>query len=204
MDWQVSKTINMGISNGLKKYIELSGQQVEYTLKISARARRIRFTIYGGGELIITVPRNFRDLELEKFMREKANWILEKTREFKSVKKSLSRGDERRAYLTHRLTALELVRKRLSYYNNVYNFVFSKIRIKSQRTCWGSCSRRKNLNFNYRLAFLPERIVDYIVVHELCHLEEMNHSKNFWNLVARSIPDYLNIRKELRRHSLGA
>lgn len=187
----------------MKKYIELSSQKVEYTLRVSARARRIRFTIYGGGEFVVTAPRKFRESDLEKFMREKANWILEKTRELKGVKKSLSRGDERHSYLTHRLTTLELVRKRLEYFNNIYGFSFEKIRIKSQRTCWGSCSGRKNLNFNYRLAFLPEHVVDYIVVHELCHLGEMNHSKNFWNLVARAIPDHLNIRKELRRHSLG-
>lgn len=186
----------------MKKYIELSGQKVEYTLKISIRARRIRFVVYGGGELVVTVPRNFRELDLERFMREKASWILKKTREFKGVKKPLSEKDEQHAFLTHRLTTLELVRKRLEYFNNIYNFAFSKIRIKSQRTCWGSCSRRKNLNFNYRLAFLPAHVVDYVVVHELCHLGEFNHSRNFWALVGKAIPDYLNIRKELRRHSM--
>lgn len=187
----------------MKKYIELCDQKVEYTLRQSARARRIRFAIYGGGEFVVTAPRNFSERALERFMREKADWILTKTQEFKSVEKSLPREKERHIFLTHRRTILDLVRKRLEYFNNIYNFDFCKVRIKSQRTCWGSCSRRKNLNFNYRLAFLPSHIVDYVVVHELCHLGEMNHSKNFWNLVAKAIPDYLNIRKELRRHSLG-
>lgn len=187
----------------MKKYIEFAGQKIEYTLKISARARRIRFAIYGGGEFIITVPRRFSQTELEKFMREKADWILRKTAELKSVKKPLAFQNERHAYLTHRQAALELVRKRLEYYNNIYSFDFNKIRIKSQRTSWGSCSRRKNLNFNFKLAFLPEHLVDYIVVHELCHLGEFNHSRKFWDLVAKTIPDYLNFRKELRQHSLG-
>lgn len=188
----------------MKKYIELRGQKVEYALRRSVRVRRIRFAIYGGGEFVVTAPRNFSERSLEKFMREKADWILKKIVESKGFKNPLPFQNERHAYLTHRQTALELVRKRLEYYNNIYSFVFNKIRIKSQRTCWGSCSRRKNLNFNYKLAFLPERVADYIVVHELCHLEEMNHSKNFWNLVGKTVPDYLNVRKELRRHSLGA
>ncbi|MBU3924496.1 M48 family metallopeptidase [Patescibacteria group bacterium] len=187
----------------MKKYIELREQKVEYTLRRSARARRIRFAIYGGGEFVVTAPRDFSEFALENFMREKADWILKKTKEFKGVKKLLSSENGRHAYLTHRQTALELARKRLEHYNNIYNFTFCKIRIKSQRTCWGSCSRRKNLNFNYKLAFLPAHVADYVVVHELCHLGEMNHSKNFWNLVKKTIPDYLNIRKELRRHSLG-
>ncbi len=187
----------------MKKYIELRDQKVEYALRRSARARRIRFAVYGGGEFVVTAPRDSSEFALEKFMREKADWILKKIAELKDFKNPLSFQNERHAYLVHRQTALELVRKRLEYYNNIYSFAFNKIRIKSQRTCWGSCSRRKNLNFNYKLLFLPQKIADYIIVHELCHLEEMNHSKNFWDLVAKSIPNYLNVRKELRRHSLG-
>lgn len=187
----------------MKKIIELYGQKVEYILKISTRARRIRFTIYGGGEFVVTVPHKFRESELEVFMQEKANWILKKTSEFKSVKKLHSPQNERHMYLAHRQAAIELVRKRLKLYNNIYNFSFNRIRIKSQRTCWGSCSKSKNLNFNYKLAFLPEHIADYVVVHELCHLGEFNHSRKFWDLVAKTIPDYLNIRKELKQQSLG-
>lgn len=111
---------------------------------------------------------------------------------------------EFRAGKNVRQTALDLVRRRLGYFNGIYNFTFNKIRIKSQRTCWGSCSAKGNLNFNYKLAFLPEKISDYVVVHELCHLEELNHSMKFWDLVGKTIPDYSDIRKELRRHSLRA
>lgn len=186
----------------MKKSIELSGEKIEYTLKISARARRIRFSIYGGGRFVVTVPCKFSESALKNFMRDKADWILKKTGEFKNIKKPLSFSNERHAYLTHRQTALDLVRRRLEYYNNIYKFAFNKIRIKSQQTCWGSCSRRRNLNFNFRLAFLPEHIVDYVVVHELCHLGEFNHSGRFWDLVARAIPDYLNIKEELKKYSL--
>lgn len=187
----------------MNKHIEFRGEKIEYALKISVRARRIRLAIYGGGEFVVTVPRNFNESILERFMREKSDWILKKTAELKDLKNPLSFPNERYAYLTYRQTALSLVRKRLEYFNGIYSFTFNRVRIKSQRTCWGSCSMRKNLNFNYKLVFLPEKVADYVVVHELCHLEEMNHSKNFWNLVAKTIPDYLSIRKELRKHSLA-
>lgn len=71
----------------MKKYIELREQKVEYVLRRSARAKRIRFAIYGGGEFVVTVPRKFSELDLERFMRQKADWILEKTQEFKNFKK---------------------------------------------------------------------------------------------------------------------
>lgn len=186
----------------MKKYIELLDQKVEYTLRKSDRARRIRFAVYGGGKFVVTAPRVFSETALEKFMREKADWIVRKIAELKNSKTRMFFPEDRHAYLTHRQTALDLVRRRLEYFNGIYNFTFNKVRIKSQRTCWGSCSAKGNLNFNYKLAFLPEKISDYVVVHELCHLEELNHSRKFWDLVEKTIPDYSDIRKELRRHSL--
>jgi predicted metal-dependent hydrolase len=68
-----------------------------------------------------------------------------------------------------------------------------------QKSRWGSCSRKKNLNFNYKLIQLPLELADYIVVHELCHLQEFNHGQGFWNLVGETIPDYKARRDELRK-----
>lgn len=187
----------------MKKYIDLGNQKIEYTLRHSKRARRIRFTIQCGGEFTATVPGVFSQIELENFMREKADWIIRKIAQLKEIKNPAPSGNDRHNYLAHRHRILKLVRDRLEYFNGFYNYSFNKVRIKSQKSCWGSCSRKGNLNFNYKLVFLAEHIADYVVVHELCHLKEFNHSRNFWRLVARAIPDYLSIRKELRRHSLG-
>jgi len=101
-------------------------------------------------------------------------------------------------YLKYKEEALKFISERIDYYNNMYQFNFNRISIRNQRTRWGSCSSKKNLNFNYRLLFLPKRISDYIIVHELCHLKELNHSRKFWNLVAEVMPDYLEIRRDLR------
>ncbi len=93
---------------------------------------------------------------------------------------------------------LRLLEHRIDVYNRHYGFDFNDIKIKRMKSRWGSCSTKKNLNFNYRLIELPERLIDYVIVHELCHLKEFNHSKKFWNLVALMMPDWKSLRKELR------
>lgn len=75
------------------------------------------------------------------------------------------------------------------------------VSIRDQRTRWGSCSSRGNLSFNWRLVMAPPAILQYVVIHELAHLFEPNHSKNFWNLVARYYPDYKKARAWLRKNS---
>ena len=107
----------------------------------------------------------------------------------------------RSAYLKHKEAARVLVHERITYFNNLYQFEYGRVAIRDQRSRWGSCSRKGNLNFNYRIALLPPQLADYIVVHELCHLREFNHSKHFWNLVARAVPDYAAKRKALHAYS---
>jgi predicted metal-dependent hydrolase len=106
-------------------------------------------------------------------------------------------------YLKYKNQALDLVKNKLEHFNKFYNFKYNKVTVRNQSTRWGSCSKSGNLNFNYKLALLPENLVDYVVVHELCHLGEFNHSKNFWDLVARVIPDFKDRRQELRVKSIN-
>lgn len=101
-----------------------------------------------------------------------------------------------RAQLTRE--ARILVHARLEYFNQLYGFSYNRIFIKNQKSRWGSCSSKKNLNFNYRIALLPTELQDYLIVHELCHLAEMNHSKNFWKLVERAVPEYKRLNKRLK------
>lgn len=101
-------------------------------------------------------------------------------------------------YLAHKEEARELALARLEHYNQYYNFSWNRVAIRNQRRCWGSCSAKKNLNFNYKIAFLPPRLCDYIIVHELCHLKHLHHEKEFWDLVAEQIPDYRERLHELR------
>lgn len=79
---------------------------------------------------------------------------------------------------------------RLRHYSSIIGVTYKAVRIKSQKSRWGSCSSKSNLNFNWRLILAPDWILDYVIVHELCHLKHLNHSKDFWNTVGLYIPDY--------------
>ncbi len=116
---------------------------------------------------------------------------------FKKKKKRINRN-----YLENKNKALEIVKERIRYFNTFYNYKWGRIVVRNQKTRWGSCSKRGNLNFNYKIALLPQRSSDYIIVHELCHLGEFNHSQKFWDLVAKTIPDYKEIRRDLRKNRL--
>jgi len=105
----------------------------------------------------------------------------------------------RRFTVKKREQARRLVENKLSFFNKFYNFEINRVAIKNTSTRWGSCSSKNNLNFNYKIIYLRPALVDYLIVHELCHLGELNHSKRFWALVQKTIPDYVNINKELRR-----
>jgi predicted metal-dependent hydrolase len=106
-------------------------------------------------------------------------------------------------YVVHREHTRELIHARLEHYNRHYALAWNRVAIRNQRRCWGSCTSLKNLNFSYKILFLPEHLQDYIVVHELCHLQELNHGKDFWALVAQQIPEYKSHIAELRKIEQG-
>jgi len=104
----------------------------------------------------------------------------------------------RKAFLKYKEKAIRLVKEKLEVFNKIYRFRYSRVAIRNTKSRWGSCSKKGNLNFNYRIVFLPTELADYLIVHELCHLGKFNHSQKFWNLVSRAIPDYEKLRKELK------
>ena len=105
----------------------------------------------------------------------------------------------RRFTIKKRELARRFVESKVKYFNSFYHFKINRIAIKNTRTRWGSCSSKGNLNFNYKIIYLKPAFADYLIVHELCHLGELNHSKKFWALVGKIIPDYAKINKELKR-----
>ena len=106
-------------------------------------------------------------------------------------------------YLEHKEAARARILARLHHYNQHYGLEWNRVAIRNQRRCWGSCTSLKNLNFSYKLLFLPDHLLDYVVVHELCHLVELNHGKNFWALVEQQVPDYKDCVTELRKIERG-
>lgn len=107
-------------------------------------------------------------------------------------------------YEKHKEQTRALIHERLAHLNTSYGFTYGRVSIKNARTMWGSCSRKGNLNFNYRLLFLPQELRDYVIVHELCHLRELTHSKRFWELVSRTIPDYPQYRSHLKTYAISS
>ena len=105
----------------------------------------------------------------------------------------------RRFTIKKREQARIFAENRISHFNKFYKFEINRIAIKNTSTRWGSCSSKRNLNFNYKIIYLRPALADYLIVHELCHLGELNHSKRFWALVAKVVPDFVEINKELRR-----
>ena len=124
--------------------------------------------------------------------------VVNRKRKSKSISRAIKsfRKNSDKEYKELKEKARVIIHDRLQNYNDYYNFSYNKVAIRNQKSRWGSCSAKKNLNFNYRLVLLDTELLDYVVVHELCHLEQMNHSQNFWDLVAKTIPDY-EIRKTL-------
>lgn len=183
----------------MKRKIELHKKKIEYTLKVSKRARRMRLSIYCDGNFVVTAPQNMSDNIIEQFIIRKSQWILDKLDYFKSISGQVFAKGAKKEYSKYKDQAFVLAQKRIEYFNKTCGFKFNKINIKNQKTRWGSCSRKGNLNFNYKIALLPEKLSDYIIVHELCHLKEFNHSQKFWNLVAKNLPDYLKSQDELRK-----
>ena len=177
-------------------------KKIHYKLKRSKRARRMRLAVYCDGSVVVTSPFGIEQSIVEKFLADKKRWVWSKIQFFKSVDSKAIRTFSRKDYLENKDKALELVHERVKFYNKVYGFSFNKIFIKNQKTRWGSCSCQQNLNLNYKIVFLLQKYRDYIIVHEMCHLKEFNHSRKFWALVEKTLPNYLDIRKELRNHEL--
>lgn len=189
----------------MKEQIVLGGEPVNYVLRLSDRAKYLRAAVYPGGEVIVTAPKRASARSVSQFLQLKAGWLLHAVKRLRSVapRSAISNRAARYEFLKHRVAARELVLKKVAHFNSFYNFRIGTVSIRNQKTRWGSCSKAGDLNFNYKIVKLPERLVDLIIVHELCHLAEMNHSRRFWLRVAEQIPEYKDRTKELKKWSLA-
>jgi len=161
------------------------------------RARRKKITVHCDGSVVLTVPFWENEKSARSFLAEKESWVLKQLEKFKPFRPKIDRRRENADYKKYKKTALELVCSRLKFFNRFYGLKFGRVSIKKQKTRWGSCSQKGNLNFNYKLALIRSELADYVIVHELCHLKEMNHSKKFWDLVGLTAPEYKKLKKEL-------
>jgi len=158
--------------------------------------------VYCDASVVVTLPNAFDEKLTEKFLREKANWLLEKINYFNNFKNKALNNLTKDDFLNKKDKAYKIVEDIVKKYNKDDEFKINNIKIKNQKTRWGSCSKKGNININYKIVYLRKKISEYIIVHELCHLKEFNHSNKFWNLVAKKLPDYLEIKRKLKREGL--
>lgn len=143
-------------------------------------------------QIVVYVPLYVSDNEIERMVISKSKWIDEHMLKVQSTIDERSKLEKITFEQIKELAdqAVEYIPKRVKYYAEKENFVYNKITIKNLVSRWGSCSTKGNLNFNCLLMLTPDYVIDYIVVHELCHLREMNHSEKFWTEVEKIMPDY--------------
>lgn len=183
----------------MQKQLLVGERAIVYTLKRHRAARRLTLSVYPGGRVVLTMPWRSRVAVAEQFLRQKTRWLIKKVDEYKTRLTLPSHNVLNRHYQAHKVRAHRLIFERAKEFSSRYALTVCKVRIKNQKTRWGSCSKKGTISFNYKILFLPERLRDYIIVHELCHIIEFNHSPKFWGLVAKTIPDYNAVKIELRR-----
>lgn len=179
--------------------IILHGQEIQYTVRRTTRTRRVKVLVRGTGAVEIVVPMRAPAHAPERFLQSQAEWIL------KTLEKVRRRGPVKTIegeYRVFKEQARVLVHARLAQFNEYYKCSIGRVSIRDQVSRWGSCARGGNLNFNFRLVLIAPELADYVIVHELCHIKQLNHSPQFWALVAQTIPDYKARQKQLRQYSL--
>ena len=172
---------------------------MEYTI-IRSNRRSLSITIDPDANLIVRAPRRMSDKTIAAFVASKRDWIekhIEKVRKREAKREEVPEfTEEERKALTKK--ARKIITEKVAYFAPIVGVDYGRIAIRKQRTVWGSCSAKGNLNFNYLLAMMPDEVVDYVVVHELCHRKEMNHSPRFWAEVEKVIPNHKALRKWLK------
>jgi predicted metal-dependent hydrolase len=173
---------------------------IQFEVRRSNIAKRIRIIVSSHKNVTVTAPTSISLDLVENFVKKKINWILKSLTFFNKYKGRTLLKTSKQDYLSNKHKAVILAKQKVVEWNKYYGFSYEKIGVKNQKTRWGSCSRKGNLNFNYKIVHLPKNLVDYLVVHELCHLKEFNHSRNFWSLVAQTVPNYKQLRAELKKY----
>ena len=178
-------------------YFFQNGQQkIEIQIIRSAR-KSMALEIKQEGRVVVRVPKRLPEREIVRFIEKHRNWLLKKLALLENrLTYDIPSADELTKEENSQMQ--ELFSAKVAYYAAVMGVSYGRITIRDQKTRWGSCSSKGNLNFNYRLAYLPEELLDYVVVHELAHRIYMDHSERFWQKVAQYFPDYKNCRKKLK------
>ena len=178
----------------------------EIRISVIRSARKsLGLEVRDANTVLARIPTRVSDRELKAFVENHRSWILEKTEvmaEREEKRKSTPAPPPELLSKTYRMKIQLKIGKRVRHYCEAMGVTVGYVTVKNQKTRWGSCSAKGNVNFNYQLAFLPDELLDYVVIHELAHRRHMNHSRAFWAEVEKYCPDYLERREQLKEYSL--
>ena len=169
---------------------------------IRSKRRTVTLEIRPDGRLIVRAPLRLSEARINRFVEEKSQWILknlEKIQQRETAKGSVKKlsPSEKKQFQEK---ACQVFPARVAYYAKKTGVTYGRITLRQQKTRWGSCSAAGNLNFNWLLILAPPEVLDYVVVHELCHRKEMNHSDAFWKEVETVLPDYREQKRWLKEN----
>lgn len=165
-------------------------EQISYEM-IRKRIKNIYIHIKEA-KVIVTIPYKMEKEKAISVVEEKKKWIFDRVRKQKQNLKEEKMTEKELEILK------QIVQEKIPFYAEKIGEHPNKVRIRDLNYAWGSCSTKRNISINEKLAKHSEKEIEYVILHELCHLKHMNHSKQFWNLVEENMPDYKSIRKELR------
>jgi predicted metal-dependent hydrolase len=170
-----------------------------YVLRRIKHSKRMTLSVKAGARVVVTAPFRIPKRDIDAFVFAQKQWIERVVVSQKKKEKQWKPNDEvsQENYYACKARSLKFVRERLTHFALLYNVSYSRVSVKQMSSRWGSCSEQGNMSFHWRLLFLPTELADYVVVHEICHLIELNHSDRFWRLVQQTIPDWRKRRKAL-------
>ena len=168
---------------------------------IKTRRKTIGLEISPDLQITVRAPYHLSDVRIREFVESKQTWILKHLAimQDRLAHDPIPAGvmsDKELRHMTEE--ARIIIPERVKYFAQIIGVTYGQITIRHQKTRWGSCSSKGNLNFNWKLVLLAPELLDYVVVHELAHRREMNHSKNFWKIVEAELPDYRERRRRLK------
>lgn len=172
------------------------------------KSRRKTIAIQVNSDLSVTVkaPYGVTEKYIEEFLNKNEAWISKQMNEIKVNRKGVESKNVENVTLDKIKAladqALKIIPARVEYFARIIGVTYGNITIRNQKTRWGSCSSKGNLNFNYQLYYLPDELLDYVVIHELAHRRYMDHSKEFWAEVEKYCPDYRERRQQLKKYKL--
>jgi predicted metal-dependent hydrolase len=180
----------------------INGRDIDFLLHASQRARRMSLSARPGVGLVATVPAAMRFPAVERFLAMNAGWVLRAAEWLSGLEGQVFLPRGRRDYLKRKEEARRFVIAALHRHNVAHGFSWRRISIRNQTARWGSCSKSGSLNFNWKIVCLPPHLAEYVVVHELCHLGAFDHSRRFWSLVEKTVPDARARRTAIRAYHL--